>query len=192
MVAASIVKGSEVRIRCVGLNPTRSGVFDALIQMGADIECEAIDSGSAEAVCDLVVRYRGLKGVDIEGDLALRCIDELPVLAVAGAFASGVTRIKDAAELRVKESDRIAMTAGGLRQLGFTVSEFDDGLQVVGGDTTSAATIDADGDHRIAMSFAVAGLAGRHSVTLRGAESVLTSYPNFFHHLEELSHVRAD
>jgi 3-phosphoshikimate 1-carboxyvinyltransferase len=188
LVAASIVPESEICLRGVGVNPTRTGVIDALRLMGADIRCVELHSPSGEPIADVHVRYRPLAGTRISGELALRCLDELPVLAVAAAFAAGETVIADAAELRVKESDRIAVVANGLSQLGFDVQEQRDGMRVTGGRTAASARIDAGGDHRIAMAFSIAALAGEHEVLIDGAQSVQTSYPDFFNHLVELSH----
>jgi 3-phosphoshikimate 1-carboxyvinyltransferase len=177
LVAASIVPGSDLMLPGVGLNPTRTGVLSALLAMGADIEIDE-RQGGAEPIADLRVRHAQLHGVNISGDLALRCLDELPVIAVAAAFAEGETRITDAAELRHKESDRIARTAAGLRAMGVEVQELPDGLVVQGGSPRGPCEIDATGDHRIAMAFAVAGcVAG--PVRIAGAHSVRSSYPDF-------------
>jgi len=188
LVAASIVPGSEICVRGVGVNPTRTGIVDALRKMGADIRCVDLPSPSGEPIADVYVRHQPLTGTQIGGELALRCLDELPVLAVAAAFASGETQITDAAELRVKESDRISVVANGLLQLGFSVTERPDGMRIIGGQTSHSARVDAGGDHRIAMAFSVAAIAGRHEVLIDGAQSVLTSYPQFFTHLTELTH----
>ena len=185
LVAGSIVPGSEIELVGVGLNPTRAGIVDALRAMGADIEV-ANERGTVEPIADLRVRHAGLRGILVEGDLALRCLDELPVLAVAAAFAEGTTRVADASELRVKESDRIARTTAGLRALGVSVEERPDGMVIEGGRPAGPARVDATGDHRIAMAFAVAGLVAEDGVTLEGAESVRSSYPAFFEHLEGL------
>lgn len=186
MVAASIVEGSELVIHGVGMNPTRSGALDALLAMGADITVEPVDAPGAEPVANLIVRHTRLRGTRIDGELALRALDELPVLAVAAAFAEGETTIADAEELRVKESDRIARVVQGLRGLHVDVDEQPDGMVIPGGVPFGPATIDASGDHRIAMAFAVAGSASRHGMTIEGAESVATSYPSFPADLEVL------
>lgn len=186
LVAASLVPDSEVVLRGVGINPTRTGVLDALRLMGAHIQVEPIAS-RGEPVADLTVRAASLRGAEIGGALALRALDELPVLAVAAAFAEGTTVISDAGELRVKESDRIARTAAGLRALGVDVEERPDGLVIHGSEPEprqQAAVVDATGDHRIAMAFAVAGLVAG-PVELVGAD-VSTSYPAFFDDLEAL------
>jgi 3-phosphoshikimate 1-carboxyvinyltransferase len=185
LVAASLVPGSEVVLRRVGVNPTRSGILDALRLMGADITVEPVAAVGAEPVADLVVRHAPLRGARIDGDLALRSLDELVVLGVAAGFAVGETVIADAAELRVKESDRIAEVAKGLRALGIEVEERPDGMVIQGGAPRGPATIDAHGDHRVAMAFAVAGcVAG--PVVVEGAATISTSYPGFLHDLEVL------
>lgn len=187
LVAGAVVPGSEIVLRRVGLNPTRTGVVDALIAMGADLSIEPEQAAGAEPMGTLSIRAGGLQGARIAGDLALRCLDELPVLAVAAAFAEGETVIADAAELRVKESDRIARTVTGLRALGVEVEERPDGMVIRGGQPRGPARVDATGDHRIAMAFAVAALAGQGSVELQGAEAISTSYPQFADHLGALT-----
>lgn len=186
LVAGSITEGSEIVLRRVGVNPTRAGVIDVLRAMGADITVLPIEQAGAEPVADLVVRHAALRGVRIDGDLALRALDELPVLSVAASYADGETVIADAEELRVKESDRIARVASGLRALGIGVEERPDGMVIQGGRPRGPATIDARGDHRIAMSFAVAAAAGAGDLTLLGAEEIGSSYPTFLSDLEAL------
>ncbi len=186
LVAGAIVPGSDLELAGVGINPTRTGVLDALQKMGAPVQCTPIDAAGAEPQADLRIRSCALQGCTIDGDLALRCLDELPVLAIAAAFAEGTTRIRDAAELRVKESDRIATVASGLRSMGIEVHEVDDGMDIVGGMPAGPVIIEAGGDHRIAMAFAVAGLRAPGSVRIEGAHSVATSYPAFLDHLKAL------
>ena len=188
LVAASLVPGSEVILEGVGVNPTRSGVLDVLRAMGASVEERPRRSVGPEPVADLVVRAAPLVATEIRGELALRSLDELVVIAVAAAFAAGTTRIRDAAELRVKESDRISRVAKGLRALGVAVEEHPDGLDVTGGRPRGPAVVDATGDHRVAMAFAVAGLAmgGEGEVRVEGAESVRSSWPAFFEDLRAL------
>ncbi len=185
LVAGAIVPGSEIYLENVGINPTRAGVLDALDRMGASVQVFKKEGG-AEPVADLLVRFGPLIGTRIDGDLALRCIDELPILAVAAAFAEGETVIADAAELRVKESDRIAQMAAGLRTLGIEVEERPDGMVIQGGRPAGPGICDATGDHRIAMSFAVAARATPGGVTIRGADAVSSSYPGFRTDLESL------
>ncbi len=185
LVAASIVPGSELLLEDVGVNPTRAGVLDALLAMGADIERLNPREVAGEPVADLRVRAAALRGTRIDGELALRCLDELPVLSVAAAFASGETVIADAEELRVKESDRIARVAAGLRALGVEVQEHPDGMTIQGGTPSGPAAVDGRGDHRITMAFAVAGLVAAGGVHIHGADSISSSYPRFPSDLEQ-------
>ncbi|MBW1879489.1 MAG: 3-phosphoshikimate 1-carboxyvinyltransferase [Deltaproteobacteria bacterium] len=186
LVAASIVPGSEVYLRGVGVNPTRTGVLDALEAMGADVQLYPVKGSGPEPCADLLARAGRLVGTRIDGDLALRCLDELPVLAVAAAAAEGQTVIADAAELRVKESDRIARVVTGLRAMGVEVEECPDGMIIEGGGLVGGGRVDATGDHRIAMAFAVAGLVAPKGAVVAGAEAVSSSYPQFREHLEKL------
>jgi 3-phosphoshikimate 1-carboxyvinyltransferase len=184
LVAATITPGSDLTLRDVGINPTRTGALDVLRAMGARIEI--LDQRDAsEPTADLRVRHAELRGVRIAGDLSLRSLDELPVLAVAAAFATGATHIRDASELRVKESDRIGRVASGLRALGVDVEEHEDGMTIHGGRPRGPATVDATGDHRVAMAFAVAALVAG-PVSIVGARSVRSSYPAFPTTLEAL------
>jgi 3-phosphoshikimate 1-carboxyvinyltransferase len=177
MVAAAIVPGSDVVIENVGLNPTRTGILDALTRMGAAIEVEPAEG--FEPVGTVRVRGSELRGIHLGGDEIPRIIDEIPVLAIAAAFATGVTTIRDAAELRVKESDRIAAVVAGIRALGGESSAVDDGMVISGkpGLERSEADVWSLGDHRIAMAFAVAGL--RVGCRARDTDCIATSYPEF-------------
>lgn len=186
LVAGAIVPGSEIHLPRVLVNPTRAGVIDALVAMGADLTVEPADVAGAEPVADITVRHGTLKGTRIDGTLALRCIDELPVLAVAAACAEGETVIADAEELRVKESDRIARVVEGLKEIGVDVEETPDGMIIQGGVKGGAGRVDAEGDHRIAMAFAVAGCVAPGGVHIRGASSISTSYPSFLSDLDRL------
>ena len=179
MVAASIVPGSDLLIRNVGVNPTRTGIIDILAEMGADIALEARREQAGEPVADIRVRYRKLHGVQIAGDMVPRAIDEIPVLSVAASYAEGRTVIRDAAELRVKESDRIATMAAELRKMGVVVAERPDGMEITGRDSLDGATCESHGDHRIAMSVAIAGLAARGETTVRDTGWIDTSFPGF-------------
>jgi 3-phosphoshikimate 1-carboxyvinyltransferase len=187
VVAALACPGSEVRIRDVGLNPTRTGVLEILRRMGADIRIERERIEAGEPRGDLVVRAGALTGTTIEPAEVPAAIDELPILAVAGAFATGETRITGAAELRVKESDRVAALEQ-LRLLGVPVRTIPDGLVVegLGGGRLRGARIEAYGDHRIAMAFAVAGLRAAGGVEIADPECVAVSYPGFFESLAAL------
>ncbi len=188
IVAALIVEGSEVVIRGVGVNPTRTGILDILRRMGAEITLEGERTAAGEPVADIVVRSGPLKGVEIGGDVIPRAIDEIPVIAVAASVAEGTTTIRDAGELRVKESDRIRSIACELRKFGVSVEELDDGLVIEGTDRLSGADIDSHGDHRIAMAMTVAALGAEGETRIEGAQCVDISFPEFFDVIERLAH----
>lgn len=179
LVAASILPGSDLVIKNVGINPTRIGVLEALEMMEADITRQNERLVAGEPVADLRVKAAPLKACIIEGDLIPRLIDEVPILAIAAAFAKGTTIIKDAEELRVKESDRIAAMVSQLMAMGAQVSERPDGLEITGGSSLTGAAVDSFGDHRIAMSLAIAALAATDSSKIASAESASISYPDF-------------
>jgi 3-phosphoshikimate 1-carboxyvinyltransferase len=187
LVAGAIVPGSEITIRGVGVNPTRTGVLDVLRAMGAEVSASERPAVGEEPVADLTVRHSRLRGAVIAGEMMLRAIDEFPVLVVAAAAAHGETRFADGAELRVKESDRIAAVASGLRALGAEVEEEAAGLAVRGPLVLRGGEVESRGDHRIAMAFAIAALVARGPVTIRGAGAIAVSYPGF---LETLSALR--
>lgn len=188
LVACAVLPGSRLELPGVGVNPTRTGVLDVLEAMGAHVTRSA-DTSGIEPRADLAIEASGLRGTRIDGDLALQCLDELPVLAVAAACAEGETVIADAQELRVKESDRISRVAAGLRALGAEVEERPDGMVLAGGGfrASTEVVVDAEGDHRLAMAFAVAGLVSRAGVRLQHAEEVGSSYPAFFEDLARLT-----
>jgi 3-phosphoshikimate 1-carboxyvinyltransferase len=186
MAAAAVVPGSEVRLTGVGVNPTRTGALDALRRMGAHITIENACSRAGEPVADIVVRSSSLKGIDIGGTLIPALIDELPVLAVAATQAEGVTTIRDAAELRIKESDRIRGIVTNLRLLGAAVEEFEDGFSIEGPCPLNGRDVGSFGDHRIGMAMAVAGLVASGRTRIRDAEAVNISYPDFFSDLAGL------
>lgn len=185
LVAASLVPGSELTICGVGVNPTRTGALDVLRAMGANIRVEPCGSGP-EPTADLTVRAADLRGVTIAGDLALRALDELPVLAIAAAFAEGPTVIADATELRVKESDRVARVVSGLQSLAVDAEERPDGMVIHGGGARPGARVDATGDHRIAMAFAVAALRAG-PIQIGGMEAIGSSYPGFLRDLRRVA-----
>jgi 3-phosphoshikimate 1-carboxyvinyltransferase len=189
IVAALIVPGSELIVRNVGLNPGRVGIIEVFEAMGGDITVENRREVSGEIVGDLVVRSSELSGTTIDGKLIPRVIDEIPVLATAAAMAQGETRIVDAEELRVKESDRIATTVSNLRALGVDAEELPDGMIIPGGGGIGGGEVDSFGDHRAAMAGAVAGLASRRGVTISNASAVTISYPGFFEHIKALTRV---
>ncbi len=178
MVAAAITPGAAVMIEQVGVNPTRAGVITILRQMGASIELRNARQSGAEPVADIEVRHRPLHGVEIGAEQVALAIDELPVVLVAAACAAGETRVRGAAELRVKESDRIEAMAKGLATLGIVNETWPDGIRVVGGEF-GGGVIDSHGDHRIAMAFAIAGLRCREPLTILDTANVATSFPGF-------------
>ena len=186
LVAGAILPGSDLTIENVGVNPTRTGILEALEQMEADITLENPRTVAGEPVADLRVRHSSLKACEIQGDLIPRLIDEIPILAVAAAFAQGTTVIRDAAELRVKECDRITVMASELGRMGAKISEWPDGLEIVGGAPLNGAEIDSHADHRIAMSLAIAALNANSPTTIHGAEAATISYPNFVPTLQQL------
>ncbi|MBD2089590.1 3-phosphoshikimate 1-carboxyvinyltransferase [Microcoleus sp. FACHB-1515] len=186
LVAGAIVPSSDLTIENVGVNPTRTGILEALSQMEADITLENERIVAGEPVADLRVRSSRLKAAAISGDLIPRLIDEIPILAVAAAVADGTTTIRDAAELRVKESDRLAVIAAQLQQMGVSVSEYPDGLDIVGGAALKGTEVDSHTDHRIAMSLAIAALCAQGKTTIHRAEAAAISYPNFTPTLQQL------
>ncbi|MCU1116397.1 3-phosphoshikimate 1-carboxyvinyltransferase [Stenotrophomonas muris] len=179
LVAASIIPGSELRLKQVGLNPRRTGLLHALRLMGADISEENPAEQGGEPVADLVVRYAPLKGARIPEALVPDMIDEFPALFVAAAAAEGQTVVSGAAELRVKESDRLAAMATGLRALGMQVDETEDGATLHGGARLGSGTIESHGDHRIAMAFTIAGQISDGEVRINDIANVATSFPDF-------------
>jgi 3-phosphoshikimate 1-carboxyvinyltransferase len=190
VVAALLVPGSEVTIANVGLNPTRAGLFDMLRAMGGDIRLTNERIVGGEPVADLVVRHSALRGIEVPPEVAPSMIDEYPILFVAAAHAEGRTVMRGLEELRVKESDRLTTMATGLRACGVVVEELPDGLIVTGsgGDPIpGGATVAAMLDHRIAMSFAIAGLTARNPITIDDIAPVATSFPGFAAMLASLS-----
>ncbi|MBD1999177.1 3-phosphoshikimate 1-carboxyvinyltransferase [Leptolyngbya sp. FACHB-541] len=179
MVAAAIVPGSELLIQNVGINPTRTGILEALSQMEADVTLENQRTVTGEPVADVRVRHSSLKACTIAGDLIPRLIDEIPILAVAAIFAQGTTVIRDAAELRVKESDRLSVMATQLSRMGAKITELPDGLEITGGTSLVGAEVDSYTDHRIAMSLAIAALTATGTTTIQRAEAAAISYPDF-------------
>lgn len=179
LVAASIIPGSNLRLQQVGLNPRRTGLLHALRLMGADITEENRAEQGGEPVADLVVRHAPLKGTQIPEALVPDMIDEFPALFIAAAAAEGRTVVTGAAELRVKESDRLAAMATGLRTLGVQVDETEDGATLHGGAVLGGGTIESHGDHRIAMAFAIAGQLSQGEVRINDVANVATSFPGF-------------
>ena len=186
MCAAALFPGSGLVLDSIGLNPTRATLLDVLTALGARIAVLNLEEKHAELVGTVQISAppEGLGSTAISGPLTAQLIDELPVLAAIAPFTSGGIRIRDAKELRVKESDRIALVAKNLRAMGAEVIEFEDGLDVPGGQTLHGATIDAGGDHRIAMAFSIAALRAQGDTLIQGAESAAISFPEFFELLD--------
>jgi len=185
IVAALITPGSVVTLHDVGLNPTRTGLLDVLKSMGGEIQTSNLHDAAGEPVGDLTIHHSILRGTTVSGDLVVRMIDEFPVFAVAAAYAEGVTVVRDAAELRLKESDRIDSIAEELHALGVEIEGSEDGFRIVGGGVTGGAAT-SHGDHRIAMSCAIAGLASKTPVTINEAEIIDESFPGFANALLKL------
>lgn len=185
MVAACIVPDAAVKINGVGLNPTRIGILDVLQAMGARIEV-AVSSSGGEPYGDITVYSSDLRGVEIGGELIPRLIDEVPVLTVAAAYASGKSVIRDAAELKYKESNRLATMAAELSHLGAEVEEMADGLIIRGGKPLRGTRLESHGDHRVAMALAVAGLAAHGETVISDAGAVNVSYPGFRETIQQL------
>ena len=185
LVAAALVPGSSVLIRDVGVNPTRTGILDVLAQMGARVAVENPRDVAGEPVADIRLTAAPLKAVRVGGDTVVRMIDEFPVFAVAACFADGVTDVRDAEELRYKETDRISVMCGELKKLGVQLEERKDGFSIRGG-TLAGGACEAHGDHRLAMSLALAGLAAPSPVTVHHAEILSESFPGFTAQLRAL------
>ncbi len=186
IVLGAVHPDAEIRISGVGINPTRTGILDALRMMGADVSVEEERTWGAEPVADIVVRSSQLRGAAIGGELVPRAIDELPLLALAGCFAEGETIIRDASELRVKESDRIQTTASTLRRMGAEVEERPDGLRLCGPQRLRGKALSSHGDHRLAMMAAVAGALAQGETVIHNSNVVAVSYPWFWRDLEAL------
>ena len=179
LAAAAMTPGSDVTVRRVGLNPTRTGFLRCLEAMGADINIINQSDQNSEPVADIRLLFKaGLKAIDVPEALVPDMIDELPLLMALAVTAMGITRIRGAAELRVKESDRLAVMAAGLKKMGVELKEYPDGVDIKGG-KVSAACVESAGDHRCAMSFAVLGLVAPSQVKIENAEFIATSYPGF-------------
>lgn len=187
MAAGLIVPGSEICIENVGINPTRDGMIRVCQAMGGNIALENIREICGEPVADIIVRHSSLHGTVVEGDIIPALIDELPIIAVMAAFAEGQTIIRDAAELRVKESDRISVMAENLSVMGVDITPTTDGMIINGGRTPRGARIQSHMDHRIAMSFAVAALASDGETDIIGSDCVNISYPTFYQDLFKLA-----
>jgi 3-phosphoshikimate 1-carboxyvinyltransferase len=189
LCAAALFPGSNLVLVGLGLNPTRATLLDVLTALGAHVAVLDLEEKNAELVGTVQITSptEGLGSTTVSGGLAAQLIDELPVLAAIAPYTSGGIRIRDAKELRVKESDRIALVVKNLRAMGAEVEEFEDGVDVPGGQTLHGATIDSGGDHRIAMAFSVAALRAEGETLIRGAESAGISFPEFFDLLDQVA-----
>jgi len=186
LCAAALFPGSSLVLDSLGLNPTRATLLDVLTALGARIAVLNLEEMNSELVGTVQISAppQGLGSTEVSGALAAQLIDELPVLAAIAPYTGGGVRIRDAKELRVKESDRIALIVKNLRAMGAEVAEFEDGLDVPGGQTLHGAAIDSGGDHRIAMAFSVAALRAQGDTLIQGAESTAISFPEFFNLLD--------
>lgn len=187
IVGALITEKSELIIKDVGFNPTRTGLIESLILMGGDINVINKKEVSGETVADIVVKSSRLRGINITGELVTRMIDEIPVFAVAAAVAEGETKIEGARELRVKESDRIKTTCENLVGLGIEVREFSDGMTILGKDSINGGSTKSFGDHRVAMAAAVLGLRSKNGISVKDVSCVDTSFPSFFEILKRVT-----
>jgi len=186
IVGATLLPGSRIIIRNVGVNPLRTGVLKILQQMGADIEIIETKEEGGEPIADLIVNSSSLKSVEIGGDLIPQAIDEIPILAIAAAHAEGTTVIRDAKELRVKETDRIKAIVIGLKKFGVKVEEFNNGMAITGKSKLKGTTVSSYGDHRIAMAFIIAGLTALGETKVEDTKTIATSFPNFMELLESV------
>ncbi|KIY22108.1 MULTISPECIES: 3-phosphoshikimate 1-carboxyvinyltransferase [Mesobacillus] len=187
MVAGAIVPGSDIVLRNVGLNPTRTGIIDVLITMGADIRIEPYEQEkAAEPAGDIRIQYSSLKATTIEGALIPRLIDEIPIIALLATQAEGKTVIKDAAELKVKETNRIDTVVKELKKLGVNIEATEDGMVIDGNQNLAGGTVSAHGDHRIGMMLSIAALLCEQEVVLERSDAVAISYPGFFDDLYNL------
>ncbi|GAM13838.1 3-phosphoshikimate 1-carboxyvinyltransferase [Mesobacillus selenatarsenatis] len=186
LVAAAIMPGSDIILRNVGLNPTRTGIIDVLSAMGADFIIEPYESEAAEPAGDIRIKHSKLKGTIVEGDLIPRLIDEIPVIALLATQAEGKTVIKDAGELKVKETNRIDTVVNELKKLGADIEATEDGMIIQGNQSLDGGTVSAHGDHRIGMMLSIAALLCKRDVRLEQSEAVAVSYPGFFDDLYSL------
>jgi 3-phosphoshikimate 1-carboxyvinyltransferase len=186
LVAGCCHPNASIRLKNVGMNPTRIGMLEVLESMEANISIENERMEGGEPVADIVASTSSLRATEIHGDVIPRVVDELPVLSLAACFAKGTTIIRDAEELRVKESDRISATVDSLSRLGATIEETPDGMKISGGTSLAGAEVKSHGDHRIAMTNAIAGLVAEGETTIEDSEAASVSYPSFWNTIEEL------
>ncbi len=186
IVLASILPGGNITIQRVGMNPTRTGILDVMQSMGAAMSFENTGESGREPIADLTIKYRQLQATEVQGEMIPRLIDELPIIAVAATQARGVTRISDAGELRVKETDRIRAIVQELQKMGAAISEQPDGFSVKGPVKLRGATCSSHGDHRIAIALAIAGLIAEGKTVIYDAECIAISFPEFVSLVQEV------
>jgi 3-phosphoshikimate 1-carboxyvinyltransferase len=186
LVAGAIVPDSEILLKNVGLNPTRTGIIEIMNQMGANFEIHNKDEDSFEPAGDITIKTSRLRGTVVQGDVIPRLIDEIPIIALLATQAEGTTIIKDASELKVKETNRIDTVVQELTKLGASIEATDDGMIIHGGTTLRGGKVSSHGDHRIGMMLAIASLLCEDQVELEDPEAISVSYPNFFNHLNSL------
>lgn len=188
LVAGSIIPDSQITLKNVGVNPTRSGILDILWEMGANITVDHLHDQVMEPYADLTVSASSLSGVTIEGDMIPRLIDEIPILALAATQAEGTTIIKDAAELKVKETNRIDTVVEELKKMGANIEATSDGMIIYGKSSLHGANVNSHGDHRIGMMLAIASCLTNEKVEIQDKEAITISYPGFFQQLKALTH----
>lgn len=187
IVAGLLVPGSEILLKNVGINPTRDGILRVAKEMGGEIELLNVNTDNGEPTADLLVKFSALHGITIGGEIIPTLIDEIPIIAIMAAFAKGTTIIKDAAELKVKESNRIQVMVDNLKAMGADIESTDDGMIIHGGKDLNGAIIDSHKDHRIAMSFAIASLLADGNMTILDKDCVDISFPSFYQDLNRLA-----
>jgi 3-phosphoshikimate 1-carboxyvinyltransferase len=186
LVAGAIVPGSEIVLKNVGVNPTRNGIIDVMTNMGADLDITEQPGDSFEPMGDMKIKFSHLKGTVIEGEMIPKLIDEIPIIALLATQAEGITVIKNAEELKVKETNRIDTVVQELTKLGAAIEATDDGMIIYGGSSLTGGTVSSHGDHRIGMMLAIAAQISKGEVILENPEAISVSYPNFFTHLNSL------
>ncbi|PLS02132.1 3-phosphoshikimate 1-carboxyvinyltransferase [Neobacillus cucumis] len=186
LVAGAIIPGSEIVLKNVGLNPTRTGIIEVMQKMGADLEIVQVENNNFEPAGDLIIKTSNLKGTVVEGSLIPKLIDEIPIIALLATQAEGTTIIKDAEELKVKETNRIDTVVQELKTLGADIEATEDGMIIHGKSKLSGGEVSSHGDHRIGMMLAIASLLCQNAVELEHPEAISVSYPNFFDHLNSL------
>ncbi|WHY75874.1 3-phosphoshikimate 1-carboxyvinyltransferase [Neobacillus sp. WH10] len=188
LVAGAVIPRSEIVLKNVGLNPTRTGIIEVMKKMGADLEIVQKDDNSFEPTGDLIIKTSNLKGTVVEGDIIPKLIDEIPIIALLATQAEGITVIKDAEELKVKETNRIDTVVYELRKLGASIEATNDGMIIYGKSNLNGGRVSSHGDHRIGMMLSIAALLCINNVELEQSEAISVSYPNFFAHLNSLIH----